>query len=119
MVGAEQTFLGVIFQMHLIDQARDDALRLESGFGAVFRQLLARDGVRPMTAADIMGVAGPRATPDTPTAALLPLMAEGDTDAVPVLEDKKIVGIVTRTDLIVALARSTARARARYHVTSE
>lgn len=119
VVGAEQAFLGVIFQMHLIGQARDDALRLERGFGAAFRQLLGRDSDRQMTAADIMSVAGPRATPNTPTAALLPLMAEGDTDAVPVLEDKKIVGIVTRTDLIMALARSAARAKAKSHVTSE
>lgn len=119
VVGAEQAFLGVIFQIHLIAQARDDALRLDRGFGAAFRQLLDRDKDRPMTAADIMSVDGPRATPDTPTAALLPLMAEGDTDAVPVLEDKKILGIVTRTDLIVALARSAARAKAKSHVMLE
>lgn len=63
-----------------------------------------------MTAADIMSVAGPRATGDTPIGALLPMMAEGDTDAVPVLEYGKIVGIVTRTDLVAALSRSAARA---------
>ena len=63
-----------------------------------------------MTAADIMSVAGPRATGATPIGALLPMMAEGDTDAVPVLEYGKIVGIVTRTDLVAALSRSAARA---------
>lgn len=110
VVGVDQTFLGVIFQMHLISQARDDALRLDRGFRAAFRRLLDRDRERPMTAADIMSVAGPRATGDTPIGALLPMIAEGDTDAVPVLEYGKIVGIVTRTDLVAALSRSVARA---------
>jgi len=110
VVGVDQTFLGVIFQMHLISQARDDALRLDRGFRATFRRLLDRDRERPMTAADIMSVAGPRATGATPIGALLPMMAEGDTDAVPVLEYGKIVGIVTRTDLVAALSRSAARA---------
>lgn len=110
VVGVDQTFLGVIFQMHLISQARDDALRLDRGFRAAFRRLLDRNRERPMTAADIMSVASPRATGDTPIGALLPMMAEGDTDAVPVLEYGKIVGIVTRTDLVAALSRSAARA---------
>jgi CBS domain-containing membrane protein len=112
VVGTEQTFQGVIFQMHLISQARDDALRLDRGFGAAFRRLLDKGREKPVMAADIMSVAGPRATAGTPIGALLPMMAEGDTDAVPVLEYGKIVGIVTRTDLVVALARSAARARA-------
>ncbi len=56
-----------------------------------------------------MSVAGPRATTDTPIGALLPMMADGATDAVPVLEYGKLVGIVTRTDLIAALARHAAR----------
>lgn len=112
VVGTEQTFQGVIFQMHLISQARDDALRLDRGFGAAFRRLLDRSREKPVTAADIMSVAGPRATTGTPIGALLPMMAEGDTDAVPVLEYGKIVGIVTRTDLVVALARRAARAKA-------
>lgn len=110
VVGVDGDFLGVIFQMHLIGQARDDALRLDRGFGAAFRRLLDRDRERPMTAADIMSVAGPRATAHTPIGGLLPMMAEGDTDAVPVLEYGKIVGIVTRTDLVAALARHAARA---------
>ncbi|WP_370372825.1 HPP family protein [Henriciella pelagia] len=110
VVGADQSFLGVIFQMHLISQAREDALRLDRGFAAAFRRLLDGNRERPITAADVMSVAGPRATTDTPIAALLPMMSEGDTDAVPVLEYARIVGIVTRTDLIAALARSAARA---------
>lgn len=110
VVGADQAFLGVIFQMHLISQAREDALRLDRGFAAAFRGLLDGNRERPITAAEVMSVAGPRASTNTPIAALLPMMSEGDTDAVPVLEYARIVGIVTRTDLIAALARSAARA---------
>ena len=37
------------------------------------------------------------------------MMADGDVDAVPVLEQGRIVGIVTRTDLIAAMARKLVR----------
>lgn len=105
VVGPEDRFLGVIFQMHLIDRARDDALRLNRGFGAAMARMLDRSRDRPAQAHEIMGVAGPRATPETPIAALLPLMAEGAVDAVPVLQRGRLRGIVTRTDLIAALAK--------------
>ena len=48
---------------------------------------------------------GPRATLSTPMAALLPMLADEQVDAVPVLEGGRIDGIVTSTDLISALAR--------------
>lgn len=102
-------FLGVIFQIHLIARAREDALRLRRGFIPAMKRLLDGERDRPVRAEDIMGVTGPRAAPDTPIAALLPLMADGDVDAVPVLEDGRVTGIVTRTDLISALARSSLR----------
>ena len=51
----------------------------------------------------------PVAGPDTPIAALLPQLASSGTDAVPVLENGRIAGIVTRTDLIAALARESLR----------
>lgn len=109
VIGPDKTFLGVIFQMHLITQARSDAIRLDRGYGAALRRMLDRARDKPLKAGDIMSVAGPRATTLTPIGALLPMMADGDTDAVPVIEYGKIVGIVTRTDLIAALARSAAR----------
>ncbi len=107
VVGAEARYLGVIFQLHLIDRARDDALRLDRGFGPAMRRLVEGGRTGAVRAADIMGVAGPRGTPDTPLGALLPMMADSDVDAVPILERGRIVGIVTRTDLIAALARSS------------
>ncbi len=95
--------------MHLIARAREDALRLDRRFVPALRQLLDRQKDRPVRAEEIMSVAGPRATLATPVGALLPLLAEGDVDAVPVLEHGRIAGIVTRTDLIAALARRSAR----------
>ncbi|SFE20516.1 HPP family protein [Roseivivax sediminis] len=109
VVGPEGRFLGVIFQLHLISQARDDALRLDRGFLPALRRLLDRTRDRPVTAGEIMSVAGPRATTKTPVGALLPMMADGDVDAVPVVEYGRVVGMVTRTDLIGALARSAVR----------
>lgn len=112
VVGSDGRFLGVIFQMHLIREARADALRLDRGYGAALRRLLDRDRGKPLTAGAIMSVAGPRATARTPLGALLHMMADGDTDAVPVVTYGKLVGIVTRTDLVAALARRAARADA-------
>lgn len=102
-------FLGVIFQLHLIRRARDDAFRLDRGFGAAMSRLLDRGRAAPIRAGEIMATAVPRATPNTPLAALLPLMADGACDAVPVLAHGRILGIVTRTDLIAALARQGLR----------
>lgn len=107
VVGPDATFMGVIFQIHLIGQARADALRLDRRYGAALRRLLDREA--PMRAVDIMSVGSPRATTMTPIGVFLPMMADGDIDAVPVVEYGKIVGIVTRTDLVAALARSVAR----------
>ncbi|WP_241557966.1 HPP family protein [Falsirhodobacter deserti] len=104
-------FLGVIFQIHLIRRAREDVFRLDRGFGSAMKRLLDSRLTTPVRAADIMGTAMPRATTGTPVAALLPMMADGICDAVPVLERGRIVGIVTRTDMIAALARRSLSAR--------
>lgn len=101
VVGAGDEFLGIIFQLHLI--ASEWALG-ESGL----RKLLPRRGAASC-AADVMEAAPPAAAPDTPIAALLPHLATHRTDAVPILEGQRIVGIVTQTDLIAALARQSLR----------
>ncbi|NOD82632.1 HPP family protein [Ruegeria sp. HKCCD6119] len=109
VVGNDEKFLGVIFQMHLIRQAREDAIRLKRGYFSTLNHLLDRKREMPVTAGDIMEVAGPRVTTNSPLGVLLPMMAVEDVDAVPVLEYDRIVGIVTRTDLIAALARAAVR----------
>lgn len=83
-VVAEGALLGVIFQIDLIRAPGADA-------------------------ATLMQRALPQAAPDTPVGALLPLLEDGRAEAVPIMEGQTIIGIVTRTDLISALARRLAR----------
>ncbi len=108
-VVADGRFLGVIFQLDLIRQARNDSLRLNRNFFAAFARLLDRSRKTAPTAADIMQVAVPRVTPKTPVGALLPMLADGGVEAVPVVVGPRILGIVTRSDLVSALAREVAR----------
>lgn len=109
VVDDEKRFLGIIFQMHLITRAREDALRLDRGLMPALRRLIDPGRGKPVTAIDIMNVTVHRAVATTPIGALLLLMGDTDVDAVPILKYGKIVGIVTRTDLIAAMARSLAR----------
>ncbi|WP_431299758.1 HPP family protein [Tabrizicola sp. BL-A-41-H6] len=103
VVRGDGVLAGVILQIDLIRKAGAEALHLHRGFA----RLVGR-GRQRLTAADIMQVAMPRATPTTPVGALLPLMADGGAEAVPVVVDGRIVGIVTRSDLVSALAHRLA-----------
>ncbi|MDP5305512.1 HPP family protein [Paracoccus spongiarum] len=107
MPGGE--FLGVIFQLHLIRCAGEDASRAGRGFRESMARLFGRTAPAGLAARDIMAAEVPVVAPDAPVGALLPPMAEGGCDAVPVLDDGRLVGIVTRTDLIAALARQSLR----------
>lgn len=102
-------YLGVIFQIHLIRRGHEDAIRLNRGFGAAMARLLDPRRTDPVRAADIMHGTAPRAVEATPVAALLHMLSSSDCDAVPVLAKGRIVGIVTRTDMIAALARQSLR----------
>ena len=90
----------------------------ESGRGLVARALnvdpsaitihLIRGGDATVPAEALMTTDLPAVSLGTPVGDLLPLLAEGTVDAVPVLRAEMIVGIVTRTDLVAALARRLA-----------
>lgn len=108
VVGPGARFYGVIFQIHLIERAREDALRLDRSLLAAFRRLLSPSPGAGATAADLMSVAGPRAVAGTPASVLLGLRAEQEVDAVPVLERGRIIGIVTRTDIMAVLVHRAA-----------
>jgi CBS domain-containing membrane protein len=111
VVDSQGKFLGIIFQIHLISRAREDAFRLNRAFIPALRRLIDRGRDKPVMAVDIMRVAVPRALATTPLGALLPMMGDSDVDAVPILDYGKLIGIVTRSDLIAALARNLARSK--------
>jgi CBS domain-containing membrane protein len=100
--------LGLIFQIDLIRRAREDAfLQHLSLLGALARLFDRRRAPAPK-AGDIIATKVPKVTPDTPVGALLPLLADGGAEAVPVVDGPAIVGLVTRTDLVSALAQRLA-----------
>ncbi|SNT74398.1 HPP family protein [Paracoccus seriniphilus] len=107
VTGPGDVYLGVIFQLHLIRRARRDAFASGKRFGSAMAVLLENDAELGLRAEHIMETDAPVIGPDDPVAGLLPKMADGRFDAVPVLDGERIVGIVTRTDLIAALARQS------------
>ncbi|WP_233092566.1 HPP family protein [Paracoccus sp. IB05] len=104
VVAADGGYLGVIFQIHLIRRGAEDARLSGTRFTANLARLLGAAGGRTVRAREVMDPHVPTRSPGTPVHDLLPLLAEGPNDAVPVLEGTRILGIVTRTDLIAALA---------------
>ncbi len=62
----------------------------------------------PLTAKDVMQTGVPRVSGETPVGGLLRLLSDGRTPAVPVVDGARLVGVVTRTDLISALAQRLA-----------
>lgn len=105
VTGPGQVYEGVIFPIHLIRAGQAEAARSQSRFSRALAALLRPDNGQPLRAAAVMDREVPCLGPDAPLPQLLSLLAEGRNDAVPVLEGARIIGIVTRTDLIAALAR--------------
>lgn len=101
-------FKGVIFQIDLIRRLREDAFRKENSVFTKLYRIIGDRRLLPPRAGDIMETEIPRVAPGTPVGALLPLLADGGAEAVPVLDGPTIVGIVTRTDLVSALAQRLA-----------
>lgn len=76
---------GVIFQIDVIRQA------LAGGMDGITADIIAERAI-------------PAVTPQTPAAALIAMLKDGQAEAVPVLDAGRLVGIVTRSDLVSALA---------------
>ncbi|MBC7281602.1 HPP family protein [Hoeflea sp.] len=101
--------LGVIFQLDLIRRARRDSMRANTSFGAGMAAIRRERSVGIIRASEIMTTGLPTVVATTPVASLMPLLADGGAEAVPVMQGDRIVGIATRTDLLSAFVRSTAR----------
>jgi len=104
VVDDDGVFHGVVFQIHLIARLQDPQAR--GGFGKPTLRWADRRG-EVIRARDLMTAEPAIATPTTPVAALLPVLSQSGSHAVPVLDGNTLVGIVTQTDLIAALARQT------------
>lgn len=108
VVGEGDRLLGLIFQIDLIRRAREDAFRQHHSLIRALAHLIDSHRKRPPKAAEIMETDTPRIAPDTPVGAIMPLLADGGAEAVAVVEGPRMVGIVTRTDLVSALAQRLA-----------
>ncbi len=108
VVGADNRLFGLIFQIDLIRRAREDAFRQHHSLIRAFAHLIDSHRKRPPTAGEIMKTETQRIAPETPVGAILPLLADDGAEAVAVVRGPRVVGIVTRTDLVSALVQRLA-----------
>ncbi|TWI35837.1 HPP family protein [Paracoccus sulfuroxidans] len=105
VVGAQGRLRGLISQNDLIQRARDHATSHHNSFAAAMGAL-ARATVRgSMRAGDIMRRDPKAVAPSTPIGELIPMLADQGLQAVPVVQDERLVGIVTRSDMMRVLAQ--------------
>lgn len=105
VTGPDGRFHGVIFQLHLLSRLGDAADRGRGSPARAVRRLLGPAArAMPGTASAVMDAAPVTAGPQTPLSALLAPLAISGIDAIPIIEGDRLVGIVTQTDLIAALA---------------
>lgn len=107
VVDGQGRLLGIITQNDLIQRARAESLRNHGSFGAAMAGLRQAASGRRMRAGDLMRPVVPVAA-DSPAGALIPLLSDGGLQAVPVVEGDRLIGVVTRSDLISALSRDAA-----------
>jgi CBS domain-containing membrane protein len=100
--------LGLIFQIDLIRRAREDALRQHGRGLPILARLASPQRDTPPRADALMNSDVAQVPPDAPVGALLPLLSDGGAEAVAVVRGAALVGIVTRTDLVSALAQRLA-----------
>jgi CBS domain-containing membrane protein len=96
---------GMITQNDLIQHARRDAMGRGGGFAAAVRRMADATGLSPMRAGDVMRTEIAVVSPGDGIGGLIGLMADRGAQAVPVVDDDRVVGVVTRSDLIALLAR--------------
>jgi CBS domain-containing membrane protein len=95
---------GVISQNDLIQKAGREAIAYRSTFSAakgLFKRATKRAN---MSAGDIMTAQPRTVSGATPLGDLIHLLADGGIQAAPVVDDGKLVGMITRSDLIAVLA---------------
>lgn len=111
VVGEGFRLEGIISQNDLIQRARTLALPTADGFAGSLRALL-DPASRAIVARDIMTANLKTVGPQDGVGVLVQMLADGGVQAAPVVDGHKLVGIVTRSDLIAVLAHHTILAGA-------
>lgn len=105
VVESEANLRGVVTQNDLIQQAMVNAQHCGSSFTATLTKLLAGCASEQVSARDIMTSDLQAVQTNDGVSVLVTVLADGGVQAVPVLEEGQLVGIVTRSDLVAVLAR--------------
>lgn len=111
VVDADQRLEGIISQNDLLQRARSLSLPREGGFAGNLRALLDPANQR-ICAQDIMTTDLRVVRPEDGVGILVQLLADGGVQAAPVVDGQRLVGIVTRSDLLAVLAHQTVLASA-------
>lgn len=96
VVSADGVLRGVIFQLDLVTALS----KVQSGRRPLWFSSTNK------SAAEIMSIVSAAINEETPLSVLVSRLSEKGTDAVMVLNNERLAGIVTQTDLIAALARA-------------
>ena len=106
VVDEKGLFLGIISQNNLIQKAREEALDHHQSFATAMSRLRHAGRRKPLRAGDIMTVGAAHVTTRTSVGDLIPILADGGVQAAPVLENGRLIGVITRSDLLEVLARA-------------
>ena len=109
VVDGDQRLHGIVSQNDLIQRTRDWALLAQEGVPAG-PPTPPRSPSRARTAGDIMTRRVRIVAPDDSIGVLVHVLADGGVQAAPVIEGGRLVGMVTRSDLLAALASQTVLA---------
>lgn len=106
VIAADGTFLGLVRAVDLV-AAQNRAGPPPRPLGRLADTLRLRPaGAATGTAAALMDGAVPTLAPDSPLAPLIALMADAHQQAVPVVSHGRLLGLVTRSDLMTGLAHT-------------
>lgn len=108
VVGRDHAVLGLISQNDLIQRARDAAVVQADSFASAMGAMLRASVRGTIRAADIMSPARATVPGDMPAGELVPLLADQKTPAVLVTENGRMVGIITRSNVLKMLAHAHA-----------
>lgn len=104
VTGPGDTLLGVITQNDLIQRAREQAILHQDSFAGALSALLRPGHNDALRADSIMSPPGETVASADGIGILVKSLADGGVQAIPVVDDGRLTGIVTRSDLLSALA---------------